>query len=78
MAADNKNTTIFYHEWMDLFDDLNRDEVAEMFLAIMNYERFETEPEFTDRTMRVIWKTIRATLDRNRKIHEADLARKDK
>lgn len=61
-----KQSTIFYHEWLELFEDLSREEIGDITIAILEYEKNGEIPTFSDRTMKAIWKTIRSTLDRNK------------
>lgn len=65
-----KKSFVFYFDWMDLCEDLTQQELLEMMLAIVEYAENGENPTFSDRTLKAIWKTIKATLDHDRDKYE--------
>lgn len=54
--------------YFDLFDSLkeyNHQEIGELFLAMLEYAMTGVLPDFNDRGMRTLWKSIQPKIDRD-------------
>ena len=60
-----KNSFIFYHDFMEIFNQLTDEQAGLLIKAICNYEAYETQPEFTDPILKLAFIPIRQQLDRN-------------
>lgn len=63
----NKTSTIFYHEWRDIFRELSLEEIGAMTLAILDYDSDGTLPDFKDRTMKALFRQFKISVDNNQK-----------
>lgn len=68
--AKGKNSTVFYHDWLDIFADLTAAEVGEITLALLKFDASGEEPHFTDRAMKLVFKQLKATVSRNREAYD--------
>lgn len=66
----NKNSTLFYHSWLDLFSELTLEEVGLLTVSILKYDTEGEIPELEDRTMRILFKELKSTIDRNKQAYE--------
>ena len=62
---------VIYWEAFELLDELEPVEAKEMLAAIHAYSRFAIEPDFAEnRVLRIVWKSIKAGIDRNLEKYE--------
>lgn len=62
---------VIYWDTFELLDELEPAEAQEMMGAIYAYARYGVEPDFADnRVMRIAWKSIKSSIDRNLEKYE--------
>ena len=62
---------VIYWDTFELVDELEPAEAQEMMGAIYAYARYSVEPDFADnRVMRIAWKSIKSSIDRNLEKYE--------
>ena len=59
-------TFLLLHDFGDIINMLSDSEAGQIIKAVFNYEINSVEPEFTDRTMRIVFFDIKRFLDSNR------------
>ena len=66
-----KNSMIFYYDWLDMFEDLDMDEIGRLTVAMLKYDSEGIEPDFSDdKALKVAWRQLRASADANRQRYE--------
>ena len=53
-------------EWLSMFEELTCQQSGQAFMAILTYSATGALPDFTDRTLQLLWPMIQARLDSNR------------
>lgn len=53
-------------EWLSMFEELTCQQTGEAFMAILTYSATGALPDFTDRTLQLLWPMIQARLDNYR------------
>lgn len=59
----DKNSMIFYYDWLNLFDELSNAEVGELVLAAVRYDQLGEDTPFEDRGLRVAFKALKNSID---------------
>ena len=54
-----------YFDLLETLNDFTTEEAGELFLAMLEYGSMGTLPEFEDRAMRTVWKSVQQKLDRD-------------
>ena len=67
MSGKEKNSMIFYYDWLNLFEDFSNDEIIKLIYAAVDYDRSGVLPAFEDRSMRSVFKALQNTIDINNK-----------
>ncbi len=65
-----KNSFVLFHEFKESVELLSDEQAGKLFKALFDYETEQTEPEFTDVAMKIVFSTIRNSLDRNKEKYE--------
>lgn len=64
----------FFFEWDELFEELTPEEVGILTLAAMEYTRDGVVPKLETRDLRIVWKSMKGTIDRTMADQEAQSA----
>ena len=59
----NNKGMFFFYDWMDLFDELDDAEVGRVVKAIVHYAQSGEMEEFSDRGLRIVMKSMKASID---------------
>ena len=62
MKNDNKSM-VFFFDWLDLFEELDDAEIGQIIKAIAVYAQTGEEPEFADRSIRIVFKSMKNSID---------------
>ena len=62
----DKNSMIFYYDWLEDFEDMTPEEVGLLTVAIMQYETQGVEAVFEDRAMRAVFRKMKHSVDENK------------
>ena len=62
---------MLHFEWMDSLQQLSHEQLGRLFLAILEYGKNGTVPEWDDRFLLFVWNVLRPHLDLDRKRYEA-------
>ena len=54
-----------YFDLLDALEDYSKQEIGELFLAMLEYGLTGVIPDFKDRAMRTLWKTTQQKIDRD-------------
>ncbi len=65
-----KKSFLVYFDWESPFDCLSNESLGELFRAMIKYAKNETEPEFTDPTLSIIFSFIKTAVDRDKLAYE--------
>lgn len=65
-----KKSMIFNHEWIELFEDFTEEEVGQLTLAIMKYDKTGENTTFSDRAMKSVFRTMKQYVDINKDKYE--------
>lgn len=65
-----KNNTLFYHAWLDVFEDFSPAEIGELTVAILTYDKTGELPEFSDRALAIAFKSIKTQIDANNEAYQ--------
>lgn len=61
----NRKRMLFYFEWLESFEDLTGEEAGQLTLAVVRYAQNGFITEFSDRTLRMVFKMICKQIDRD-------------
>lgn len=61
----NRKRMLFYFEWLESFEDLTDEEAGQLTLAVVRYAQNGFITEFSDRTLRMVFKMICKQIDRD-------------
>lgn len=75
MQTEKRKSFIIYTDYSDFLQDLDNDEVAEIFRAMLNYAAGGEPAEFSDRHVRAVFRMIRNQMDRDNEKY-IDICRK--
>lgn len=67
--AKGKKSMVIYHDWIELFEDFNDEEVGQLLLALLRFDIDGTESKFSDKAMRITYKQLKATVKRDRETY---------
>ena len=68
--AKGKSSTIFFHDWLEIFRMLKPEEVGYITMALLDLDANGTETEFGDRTLDIVYADLSRAVRRNRKDYE--------
>ena len=64
MSKNNDNKSmVFFFDWLDLFEELDDAEIGQIVKAIAVYAQTGEEPEFADRSIRIVFKSMKNSID---------------
>ena len=58
-----KKTMMLFYDWLELFEELDDAEVGNLIRAIIKYDLTGEEPNYEDRSMRVVFKAMKNATD---------------
>ena len=64
-----RDSLILHFEYID-DEEMTPEEIGQLTLAMIRYSRDGSEPKFTDRALRFMWKAVRARLDADTEAYE--------
>ena len=65
-----KNSFVIHHDLREKIEDLNNEQIGELFKAILDYEIDGTLPLFTDKELKIAFKFIKVGLDIDREKYQ--------
>ena len=65
-----KNSFVLYYEFKESIELLSDEQAGKLFKSLFDYETENKEPDFTDIAMKIVFSTIRNSLDRNKEKYE--------
>lgn len=66
-----KKTMMLFYDWLELFEELDDAEVGNLIRAIIKYDLTGEEPNYEDRSMRVVFKAMKNATDLSNNKYEA-------
>ncbi len=68
----NKTTTLIYHEWADLFEEMPPEDVKTVILALLRYDATgkEQETSFSNKLVKAVYKMMFEKTQKNRSLFE--------
>lgn len=74
--AKGKNSTVFYHEWLELLEDFTDEEAGQLMKAVLLFDRDGIKTTFKDRAMRSVFKQMISVTSRNRARYDISCQKK--
>lgn len=74
--AKGKTSTIFYHDWLTVFEKMERAEVGDMVIALLKFDATGETPVFKDRMMDIIFADLSRFVKSNREAYEQTCERR--
>lgn len=65
MAQDDKKSFVAYLSWFDALEEYSDAEVGQLMRALARYAKTGEEPEFSDRGMRGLWRSMKDGVDKD-------------
>ncbi len=62
----NKKSFLVYFDWEEPFSQLSKEELGELFMAMMKYARNQEEPQIESLSSKIIFSFVKNALDRDR------------
>ena len=73
---EGKKTTIFYHDWIELFEKLDPAEVGELTMALLRLDSGQGQTAFREKHMDLLFTDLARTVTRNREAYNRTCEKK--